>query len=257
MFCPLNNEQRTAHLNDNIEYPKQVIDNPQLWEAPETAANTGQFQNILCAAHGLEALSNLSASQLGSSNPNLNPFSSVQVDSATEQVAFIRNEIANIRSEVDANNGNQNNEFLTVTSSKIIIFGNEGTSHLLFCKELDSSLLTTITDHRRMPNKQWDKHYTKQKRKERGWNTKSPKLKKPTFGNAVIIPARDPTLDYKEAKRFKTAFSQPTARSPYYRDYAPHLKTKPYKGEQVNAYSITFDNQVVSFEKTRQQWEPI
>ena len=50
MFCPPNRKQRTEHLNDDIEYPKQVMDNPQLWEALETASNTGQFQKILWAA---------------------------------------------------------------------------------------------------------------------------------------------------------------------------------------------------------------
>ena len=44
MYRPPNRKQRTEHLNDDIEYPKQVMDNPQLWEALETAANTGHFR---------------------------------------------------------------------------------------------------------------------------------------------------------------------------------------------------------------------
>ena len=74
MYRPPNREQRTQHLNDDIYFRKEITDNPILWEAFERAANTGQFQNVCCAAQGLEALSNLSASHLSSSNPNPNPF---------------------------------------------------------------------------------------------------------------------------------------------------------------------------------------
>ena len=73
MYRPPNKEQRTEHLNDDIDYRKQIIDNHQIWEALETAANKGQFQNILCAAQGMEAISNLGASHLGSPNPNPKP----------------------------------------------------------------------------------------------------------------------------------------------------------------------------------------
>ena len=57
MYQPPDKEQRTGHLNDDTDYHKQIIDNPQIWEALETAANTGQLQNILCAVQGMEAFS--------------------------------------------------------------------------------------------------------------------------------------------------------------------------------------------------------
>ena len=116
MYCPPNRERRTKHPNDDIDYRHQIFDNPRIWEALETAANTGQFQNIFCAAQVLEALWNLSASHLGSPNLNRNPCSSVQVDSAAAQLDIIRNQIANIGSEVDTNNDNPNQVLLTLTS---------------------------------------------------------------------------------------------------------------------------------------------
>ena len=255
MYRPPNKEQRTEHLNDDIDYRKQIIHNPQIWEALETAANTGQFRKILCAAQGMEAPSKLGASHLGSPNPN--PFTSVQVDSAAALVDNIQNQIADIRSEVDTNNDNRNNDVLTITNGEITLGGNETTSQSLVCKEPDSSLQTQqsqTTGASRTNNGT----NTIQKRKERSLEETGMKHKKPntqttpTFGNAPIIPVRDRTLDYGEAKSFKTAFSQPTSKSPYYRDYAPHLKIKPYRGDRIRhpeskLYSLKFDQKGISF----------
>ena len=69
---------------------------------------------------------------------------------------------------------------------------------------------------------------------------KSKTQRTPFFRNAFMIPAREPTLHYKESKLFKTAFSQPTAKSPYYGDYTFHMKIKPYKGEENQCVQYKF-----------------
>ena len=74
----------------------------------------------------------------------------------------------------------------------------------------------------------------------------------PIVENAPAVLARITTLDYKEAELFKTAFSQPTTKSPYYRDHATHLKSKSYRGDRTwnpkgNAYNTTFDQNGISF----------
>ena len=144
---------------------------------------------------------------------------------------FNRNQIANIRSEVDTNNDNQIKDVLTITNGEITLNGNETTSQSLLCGEPDASLLTqqSQTTGGSQTNNGTN---TIQKRKERsleetGMEHKKPNTQTtPTFGNAPIIPARDSTLDYKEAESFRTAFSHRTSKSPHYRDYAPHLKIK-------------------------------
>ena len=65
MYQPSTRENRPEHLNDEIDYRKQVTDNPKLQEILKTAAFTGHFQSILNVAQGMEASSSLGASQLG------------------------------------------------------------------------------------------------------------------------------------------------------------------------------------------------
>ena len=245
-YRPPISEQRTEHLNDDIDYCKQITDNPQVWDATETEAITGQFQNILCAAHRMKAPSNFRASHPGSRYPNPNSFSNVQVDSAAAPVDIIRNQIANIRSEVLTKNDNQNIELLTITSGENTLIRNETTSQSLLCKEPDSSLLTVITDHKRMQNKQRDKHYIKQRRKERGWNTKSPKLKQPQrLEMPLSFQHVTPHWIKKRLNPFRQLFRNQQQKV-HSIEIMPPPKIKAYKGEQVNAYRITFDQHGVS-----------
>ena len=167
----------------------------------------------------MEALSELSASQLGSPNPKPNPFSSVQVASPAAQVDINWNQIANNGSEMVTKNDNQNNELQSISSGENTLIGKETTSQSLLCKEPDSSLLTQqsqITGESQTNNGT----NTIRKRTEISMEGTEMEHKKsktqttPTFRNALMIAAREPTLHYKESKSFKTTFSQPTAKSP-------------------------------------------
>ena len=151
------------------------------------------------------------------------------MDSATAQVDINRNQIANSRSEVDTNKDNQNTKFLTITSGNLPSLGMEEPVNRYCVK---NRILYTHSNHRPQEDAKQTMGQTlyKTEKKGTGMEHKKPNTQTtPTFGNADIVPARDTTLDCKEAKSFKTAFWQPTTGSPYYRDYARHLKIKLIK----------------------------